>query len=82
MRKHGLLTIGLASLADLTDLDIPMENLDPTLFPGVDDTVQVHSGFANEHAQSASIILNEVRSLISRYGATSVTLVSKIQYFM
>ncbi|KAF8842167.1 alpha/beta-hydrolase [Paxillus ammoniavirescens] len=62
-------------LSDLTDADILMGNLDPTLFPGVDDTVQVHSGFANEHAQSASIILNEVRSLISQYGATSVTLV-------
>ncbi|KIK93724.1 hypothetical protein PAXRUDRAFT_33881 [Paxillus rubicundulus Ve08.2h10] len=60
-------------LSDLTDADILMENLDPTLFPGVDDTVQVHSGFSNEHAQSASIILNEVRNLISEYGATSVT---------
>ncbi|KIJ64648.1 hypothetical protein HYDPIDRAFT_181861 [Hydnomerulius pinastri MD-312] len=62
-------------LSDLTDVDIPMENLDPTLFPGVDSSVEVHSGFANEHAQTASIILTEVKSLISQYSATSVTLV-------
>lgn len=36
------------SLSDLTDLDIAMENLDSTLFPGVSSSVQVHSGFANE----------------------------------
>ncbi|KAF9241189.1 Alpha/Beta hydrolase protein [Melanogaster broomeanus] len=62
-------------LSDLTDVDIAMENLDPTLFPGVDNSVEVHSGFANEHAQTATIILNEVKSLISQYGAASVTLV-------
>ncbi|KAF9221636.1 alpha/beta-hydrolase [Gyrodon lividus] len=62
-------------LSDLTDANIVMENLDPTLFPGVDNTVQVHSGFANEHAQSASIILDEVRSLISQHGATSIILI-------
>lgn len=37
--------------ADLTDLDFSLENLDPTLFPGVDASVMVHSGFANEQAQ-------------------------------
>ncbi|KAH7928461.1 alpha/beta-hydrolase [Leucogyrophana mollusca] len=62
-------------LSDLTDVDIPMENLDPTLFPGVDSSVEVHSGFANEHAQTASIILAEVKSLISQYSASTVTLV-------
>ncbi|KAG8214552.1 Alpha/Beta hydrolase protein [Butyriboletus roseoflavus] len=62
-------------LSDLTDVVIVMENLDPTLFPGVDSSVQVHSGFANEHAKTAPIVLNQVKSLISQYGATSVTLV-------
>ncbi|KAH7911717.1 Alpha/Beta hydrolase protein [Hygrophoropsis aurantiaca] len=62
-------------LSDLTDADIPMENLNATLFPGVDSSVEVHSGFANEHAQTASIILAEVKSLIAQYGATMVTLV-------
>ncbi|KAF8442971.1 Alpha/Beta hydrolase protein [Boletus edulis BED1] len=62
-------------LSDLTDVGIIMTSLDPTLFPGVDSSVQVHSGFANEHTQTAQIILNQVKSLISQYGATSVTLV-------
>ncbi|KAG2037817.1 Alpha/Beta hydrolase protein [Suillus americanus] len=62
-------------LSDLTDADIPMEPLDPTLFPGVNSSVEVHSGFANEHALTASIILKEVESLISQYNANSVTLV-------
>lgn len=63
------------SLSDLTDVDIVMENLDSTLFPGVDSSVHVHSGFANEHAKTAPVILNQAKSLISQYGATSVTLV-------
>ncbi|KAG6377045.1 alpha beta-hydrolase [Boletus reticuloceps] len=61
--------------SDLTDVGIIMKSLDPTLFPGLDSSVQVHSGFANEHTQTAQIILNQVKSLISQYGATSVTLV-------
>lgn len=64
------------SLADLTDANIVMKSLNSTLFPGLHGNVQVHSGFANEHAQTISIILNQVKSLISRYSATSVTLVS------
>ncbi|KAG1770869.1 Alpha/Beta hydrolase protein [Suillus placidus] len=62
-------------LADLTDANALMERLDPMLFPGVDSSVEVHSGFANEHALTASIILKEVKSLISQYNANSVTLV-------
>lgn len=62
-------------MADLTDANIFMERLDPMLFPGVDKSVEVHSGFANEHALTASIILKEVKSLISQYSARSVTLV-------
>ncbi|KAI9573644.1 Alpha/Beta hydrolase protein [Boletus coccyginus] len=62
-------------LSDLTDVNLVMEKLDSTLFPGVDNSVQVHSGFANEHAQTAPTILNRVKSLISQHGATSVTLI-------
>ncbi|KAH7885279.1 Alpha/Beta hydrolase protein [Phlebopus sp. FC_14] len=60
-------------LSDLTDVDIVMESLDQTLFPGVASNVQVHSGFANEHAKTASTILSEVKNLISQRGASSVT---------
>lgn len=41
----------LQSLADLTDLDIPLTNLDSTLFPGLSSSIKVHSGFAAEHAK-------------------------------
>jgi hypothetical protein len=68
-------------MADLTDANIFMERLDPILFPGVDNSVEVHSGFANEHALTASIILKEVKSLISQHNARSVTLVS-IEHFV
>ncbi|KAG2129110.1 Alpha/Beta hydrolase protein [Suillus clintonianus] len=62
-------------LSDLTDADVLMERLNSTLFPGVDTSVEVHSGFADEHALTASIILEEVKSLISQYDASSVTLI-------
>ncbi|KAG1820718.1 Alpha/Beta hydrolase protein [Suillus variegatus] len=62
-------------LAVLTDANALVEHLDSTLFPGVDRSVKVHSGFADEHAKTASAILTEVKSLISQYNATSVTLV-------
>lgn len=39
------------SLADLTDLDFFLQDLDPTLFPGLPSSIQVHEGFANEHAK-------------------------------
>lgn len=62
-------------LSDLTDASVLMGPLDPVLFPGIDSSVEVHSGFANEHALTASIILEEVMSLISQYNTNSVTLV-------
>lgn len=79
-RDSGKL-IGLHSLAVLTDANALVEHLDSTLFPGVDRSVKVHSGFADEHAKTASAILTEVKSLISQYNATSVTLVS-IKHFV
>ncbi|KIN99618.1 hypothetical protein M404DRAFT_154868 [Pisolithus tinctorius Marx 270] len=62
-------------LAYLTDVDIFLESLDPLLFPGISSSVQVHSGFANEHAKTAPTILAEVYKLLDQYGAESVTLV-------
>ncbi|EJF58128.1 alpha/beta-hydrolase [Dichomitus squalens LYAD-421 SS1] len=59
-------------LSDLTDVDIPMENLNSDLFPGVSSDVQVHSGFANEHAKTATIILDEVKKQLSSSGASTV----------
>jgi hypothetical protein len=38
-------------LADLIDFDFFLQGLDPTLFPGLPSSIQVHEGFANEHAK-------------------------------
>lgn len=59
----------------LTDLIIPLKPLDPTLFPGVDPSVQVHTGFADAHARTALIILNEVKRLMSLHSTGTVTVV-------
>jgi len=64
-----------ALLADLTDADYIMEPLNTTLFPSVPSDVLVHSGFANEQALTAEIVLAETRTLIAERGATTVILV-------
>ncbi|KAJ3511453.1 hypothetical protein NLJ89_g4086 [Agrocybe chaxingu] len=61
--------------ADATDVDALLENLDSTLFPGVDSSVEVHSGFAGEQAKTAPDVLSAVNTVISTYGATQVTIV-------
>ncbi|EKM50550.1 uncharacterized protein PHACADRAFT_263889 [Phanerochaete carnosa HHB-10118-sp] len=62
-------------LADLTDVDIITENLDSTLFPGISSSIEVHSGFADEQAKTASSILAAVEIAISEHGAEKVTIV-------
>ncbi|KAF8735158.1 hypothetical protein AX14_002614 [Amanita brunnescens Koide BX004] len=61
--------------AIITDLDAFKENLDSSLFPGVSSSVEVHSGFANEQAKTATKVLSAVQSTISTYGASKVALV-------
>ena len=39
------------SEAVATDLNVPFRSLDPTLFPGINSSVEAHSGFANEQAK-------------------------------
>ncbi len=68
-----------ASLSDLTDIDILMGNLSPTLFPGVSSSVQVHEGFRDEHALTATTILTEVQKLMAVKNTQSVTVVSTFQ---
>ncbi|KAF8623148.1 hypothetical protein AX17_007537 [Amanita inopinata Kibby_2008] len=62
-------------LADATDLNVLLERLDPDLFPGIDPSVQAHSGFANEQSLTAWDILNAVRTTINTHGATRVVTV-------
>ncbi|ETW81949.1 Lipase, class 3 [Heterobasidion irregulare TC 32-1] len=61
--------------SDLTDLNIAKRVLDPTLFPGVPDGVEVHSGFADAHEKTASQILTEVKRLMATHRTTNVTLI-------
>ncbi|KAI5123183.1 hypothetical protein M0805_003950 [Coniferiporia weirii] len=62
-------------LADLTDIDFPSENLDSTLFPGIDSSITVHSGFADEHAKVANLVLSAVQQTLSAHPGASVTMV-------
>lgn len=41
----------VCSEADATDADALLESLDPTLFPRISPSIEVHSGFANEQAK-------------------------------
>ncbi|KAF9529413.1 alpha/beta-hydrolase [Crepidotus variabilis] len=61
--------------SDLTDINLLLGDLDSTLFPGVTDVVQAHTGFRDEHAKTAAIILKEVKRLFTAKGTKSVTLV-------
>ncbi|EPQ56167.1 lipase [Gloeophyllum trabeum ATCC 11539] len=60
-------------IPDLTDADIILESLDPSLFPGVSSSIQVHQGFASTQARSAPSVLAAVNSALSKYAASSVT---------
>ncbi|KEP48780.1 lipase [Rhizoctonia solani 123E] len=62
-------------LSVLTDVNAFLEPLDPALFPGVSSNVQVHSGFKNAHASTASAVLAAVKKVITDKGAIKVTTV-------
>jgi len=58
--------------SDLTDVDFFLATLSTTLFPGVSSAVEVHSGFRDEHALTADIILAEVKSLMTSKGTNNI----------
>jgi len=60
-------------LADLTDIDLILGSLDSTLFPGLSSSIEVHQGFANEHAQTAQTILAAVLTLLNQHNGRTVT---------
>lgn len=45
------LILPCSSLPILEDVDIVLEELDQSLFPGVPSSVKVHSGFKDAHAK-------------------------------
>jgi len=61
--------------ADLTDIDVNLESLDSSLFPGVSSAVEAHNGFATEQAKTATKILAAVRKTIAAHKAKKVTIV-------
>ncbi|KAF8625011.1 hypothetical protein AX15_005596, partial [Amanita polypyramis BW_CC] len=61
--------------ADATDANAFQENLDSSLFPGVPSSVEVHSGFANDQASTATQVLSAVQTALSTHNANKVTVV-------
>ncbi|OJA21363.1 hypothetical protein AZE42_10024, partial [Rhizopogon vesiculosus] len=59
----------------VTDGDFFLTNLDSTLFPGISLNIKVHNGFRNAQVSTATDVLAAVKSAMSTYRATSVTMV-------
>ncbi|KAI0792242.1 lipase [Abortiporus biennis] len=59
----------------LTDGDIITETLDSTLFPGISSDIEVHSGFTKAQSLAANDVLAAVKTAISSFKATQVTIV-------
>ncbi|CCM02650.1 uncharacterized protein FIBRA_04754 [Fibroporia radiculosa] len=59
----------------VTDAKIVQVKLNSTLFPELSSDIEVHDGFADEHAKTATDVLSAVQSAMSKYGAKDVTLV-------
>ncbi|KAF9050948.1 Alpha/Beta hydrolase protein [Rhodocollybia butyracea] len=57
---------------DLTDL-FQLTAINPSLFPGVSSSVEVHNGFGDEQAMTAPTILAAVQQAMSEHGTNSVT---------
>ncbi|PBK94361.1 lipase [Armillaria gallica] len=59
----------------ITDLDFFPCSLDSSLFPGIGPSVEVHSGFKESQAHAATTVLSSVRTAMSRFLTTFVTVV-------
>ncbi|KAF8814001.1 lipase class 3 family protein [Phlegmacium glaucopus] len=61
--------------AETTSAALAMGPLDATLFPGVNSSIQVNSGWADGQAKTATQILSAVQDAIAAHSATKVTIV-------
>ncbi|KAJ6485721.1 lipase [Mycena sanguinolenta] len=61
-------------LSLVTDSDFFLDTLDPTLFPGVSSSVEVHNGFGDEQAKTATEVLAAVQTALSQFGVKKVTI--------
>ncbi|OJA12302.1 hypothetical protein AZE42_08742 [Rhizopogon vesiculosus] len=59
----------------ITDADFFLTGLDSTLFPGISSKIEVHNGFGGAQASTATNVLAAVKSTMSTYRTTSVTMV-------
>jgi len=59
----------------LTILDIPLEDLDQSLFPGISPLIQVHAGFHKAHAKTALEVLDAVKLALTKTTYRKVTTV-------
>ncbi|RDB18531.1 Lipase [Hypsizygus marmoreus] len=59
----------------VTDADFFLMPLSSSLFPGISSSIQVHNGFGDAQAKSATAVLAAVRSALSNNGASKVTVV-------
>lgn len=59
----------------ITDADFFLTNLDSTLFPNLSSDIEVHNGFLDVQASTATDVLAAVESAMSTYDTSSVTLV-------
>ncbi|KAF8184465.1 lipase [Pholiota molesta] len=59
----------------LTDANIALRPLNSHLFPGIPSNIEVHNGFADEHAKTATAVLAAVRKALQQSGFNKVTLV-------
>ncbi|KAI6041885.1 Alpha/Beta hydrolase protein [Pisolithus marmoratus] len=58
----------------ITDANLVMASLDSSLFPGIPSNIEVHDGFKNAQASTATQVLTAVQTTMSKYGTTTVTL--------
>ncbi|KIJ04754.1 hypothetical protein PAXINDRAFT_21952 [Paxillus involutus ATCC 200175] len=59
----------------VTDVDMFLTKLYSTLFPGISSSIKVHNGFGDAQASSATDVLAAVKTAMSKYNTTSVTMV-------
>lgn len=59
----------------VTDADFFLTSLDSSLFPGISSDIEVHNGFMNAQASTATELLAAVQTTMSKYGTTTVTVV-------
>ncbi|KAJ4483309.1 Alpha/Beta hydrolase protein [Lentinula aciculospora] len=61
--------------SDLTDVEVLLGSLDSSLFPGISSSAQVHDGFRDQHAKTASAILTEVKTLMASRNTKNIVAV-------